>query len=130
MIDDRRWIRDTLAHRLQEAVPYNFMFSPPARSALQRHFGAADLEEALAFPIRMSSPDTVKPLYADPCRYGDTLRDEYGVVWTASPIDRGAPVGPCLSKPDLRGYRFPSPAAEYRFAGLGAAATSSPSSPS
>ncbi len=40
MIDDRRWIRDTLAHRLQEAVPYNFMFSPPARSALQRHFGA------------------------------------------------------------------------------------------
>ena len=119
MIDDRRWIRDTLAHRQQEAVPYNFMFSPPARSALQRHFGAADLEEALAFPIRMSSPDTVKPLYADPCRYGDTLRDEYGVVWTASPIDRGAPVGPCLSKPDLRGYRFPSPAAEYRFAGLG-----------
>lgn len=119
MIDDRRWIRDTLAHRQQEAVAYNFMFSPPARSALQRHFGAADLEEALAFPIRMSSPDTAKPLYADPCRYGDTLRDEYGVLWTASPIDRGAPVGPCLSKPDLRGYRFPNPAAEYRFTGLG-----------
>jgi uroporphyrinogen decarboxylase len=94
------------------------MFSPPAQAALQRHFAAADLEEALALPIRMSAPATVKPLYADPWVYGDTLRDEYGVVWTASPIDRGAPVDPCLRNPDLKGYRFPDPAAEYRFAGL------------
>jgi uroporphyrinogen decarboxylase len=95
------------------------MFSPPAQAALQRHLGAVDLEEALAFPIRMSAPNTIKPLYADPQVFGDTLRDEYGVVWTTSRIDRGAPVGPCLGKPDLGGYRFPDPSEEYRFAGLG-----------
>jgi uroporphyrinogen decarboxylase len=95
------------------------MFSPPAQAALQRRFGAVDLEETLAFPIRMNAPNTIKPLYADPQVFGDTLRDEYGVVWSTSRIDRGAPVGPCLGKPDLRGYRFPDPSEECRFAGLG-----------
>jgi len=118
-VADRQWIRDALAHRRQEAVPYNFSFSPPALAALRDHFGAADLDEALALPIRMSAPATIKPLYADPRVYGPTLRDEYGVLWTVSRLDRGAPVGPCLAKPDLRGYRFPDPSAQYRFADLG-----------
>jgi uroporphyrinogen decarboxylase len=67
----------------------------------------------------MSAPATIKPLYADPQLYGPRLRDEYGVEWTVNPLDRGAPIGPCLPRPDLRGYRFPDPAAEYRFADLG-----------
>jgi uroporphyrinogen decarboxylase len=100
-------------------VPYNFMFSPPAQAILQRHFGTENLEETLAFPIRMNAPNSIKPLYAEPQVFGDTVQDEFGVVWTTSRIDRGAPVGPCLSRPDLRGYRFPDPAREYRFEGLG-----------
>ena len=118
-IDARKWIRDTLCHREQEAVPYNFMFSPPAEAILQRHYATGDLEESLALPIRMSGPATIKPLYADPDRFGDRIQDEFGVVWTTSRIDRGAPVGPCLHRPELSGYRFPDPAPEHRFADLG-----------
>jgi uroporphyrinogen decarboxylase len=118
-IDARQWIRDTLSLREQEAVPYNFMFSPPAEAILRRHYATEDLEEALALPIRMSGPDTIKPLYADPHTFGPRIQDEFGVVWTTSRIDRGAPVGPCLERAGLSGYRFPDPAREYRFAGLG-----------
>ncbi len=115
----RQWIRDTLLHREQEAVPYDFMFSPPAEQILQRHYATGDLEETLALPVRMSGPATIKPLYADPDRFGDKIQDEFGVVWTTSRIDRGAPVGPCLDRAELSGYRFPDPAQECRFADLG-----------
>ena len=56
-----------------------------------------------------------KPAYADPVVYGDTITDEFGVVWSTSGIDRGSPVEPCLNEADLAGYSFPDPAAEYRF---------------
>jgi uroporphyrinogen decarboxylase len=73
----------------------------------------------LDFPIRMTGPKSVKPLYAPPEEFGPTLKDEFGVVWTTSPIDRGSPVGPCLTKPDLSHYKFPDPAAPYRFEHIG-----------
>jgi hypothetical protein len=118
-MDDRTWIWDTLAHREPAAVPYNFMLSPPAQEALERHYGSQALEETLGLPIRMNAPASVKPLYADPGTFGDTVRDEFGVVWSTSRIDRGAPLQPCLPEADLAGYRFPNPAEEYRFAALG-----------
>jgi len=57
----------------------------------------------------------VKPLYADPARFGPTAADEFGVVWTTNPFDRGQPVGPPLTEAELAGYTFPDPAAPYRF---------------
>jgi len=118
-LNHRAWIRETLAHREPKAVPYNLMLSPPAQGVLERHYGTRDLEEALDLPMRMNAPVSVKPLYADPGSFGDTIRDEFGVVWSTSPIDRGAPLVPSLPEADLAGFRFPDPAAEYRFAGLG-----------
>ena len=119
MTSNRDWIRRTIQHRETGAVPYNFMFSPPARSLAEEHYGA-DLEECLSLPLRMSGPKSIKPLYADPDRYGDTIADEFGVVWSTSKIDRGSPVGPCLPEPDLSQYVFPNPADESRFTDLGA----------
>lgn len=113
--DDRTWIRDTLAHRPTHAVPYNFMFSPPARAKLEAHYSTSDLETALGLPLRFGGTKSIKPLYAAPAEYGPQIRDEFGVVWSTSQIDRGAPVGPCLPEPDLGRYRFPDPAAAYRF---------------
>ena len=118
-LDARRWIRDTLSHRQQELVPYNFMFSPLAQAALRAHYACEDIEGAIDLPIRMNAPASIKPLYADPGTFGETARDEFGVVWTTSRVDRGAPVGPCLADATLDGYRFPDPAQEHRFAGLG-----------
>ncbi len=120
MKNNRQWIQDTLAHPPEAgAVPYNFMFSPPARRLLEKHYGTANLENALGFPIRMTGTKTIKPLYASPEEFGANLKDEFGVVWTTSPIDRGSPVGPCLAAPDLSNYRFPDPAAPYRFEHIG-----------
>jgi uroporphyrinogen decarboxylase len=115
MQDDRAWIRDTLEHREPPAVPYNFMFSPPARACLEAHYGTKDLEAALGLPLRMTGMNSPKPLYAPPAQYGPRITDEFGVTWTTSEIDRGSPIGPCLPEADLSGYRFPDPSAGERF---------------
>ena len=117
---NRDWIVDTIAHRSNRAVPYNFMFSPPARAKLVEHYGTDNLEAALDLPIRMEAPASIKPLYASPDRYGETITDEFGVVWSTSEIDRGSPIGPPLAgAADLSGYAFPDPAAANRFEHLG-----------
>ena len=115
----REWIERTLRHEEGDPVPYNFMFSPPALRLAESHYGT-DLERQLDLPIRMSGPRSVKPLYAAPQEYGPTIRDEFGVVWSTSAIDRGSPIGPCLPEPSLSAYRFPDPTGEYRFGHLAA----------
>lgn len=113
-----RWIEATLEHRRGQRVPYNFSFSPPARRAVEQYYGTDDLENLLDFPIRMTGTVEKKPLYASPDDYGDTVTDAFGVVWSTSRIDRGAPVGPCLREDDLSSYVWPDPADERRFEGL------------
>lgn len=119
MSADREWIRKTLRHEETDAIPYNFSVTPPAQRKLEAHYGTDDFEETLKLPIRMTGPKTIKPLYADPTEFGETLRDEFGVTWTTSTLDRGTPIGPCLAEPDLSGYEFPDPADEYRYEELG-----------
>ncbi|HUW56700.1 MAG TPA: uroporphyrinogen decarboxylase family protein [Planctomycetota bacterium] len=118
-LTNRKWIEETLAHRETGAVPYNFLFSPPALERVQKHYGTNSIQDALDFPVRMTGTTSVKPLYASPAEYGDTITDEFGVVWSTSPIDRGAPIGPCLTEPGLSGYTFPDARAEYRFEHIG-----------
>ena len=117
-MNDREWILRTIDRRQSVPVPYNFSFSPPALRRVQGHYGA-DIEEAIALPIRMTGCKSIKPLYADPAQFGPTARDEFGVVWSTNPIDRGSPIGPCLRDSTLAGYRFPDPAVAYRFQDIG-----------
>jgi uroporphyrinogen decarboxylase len=118
MLSNRKWIADTLAYQPHESVPYNFDFSPPARKLVEAHFGSP-VEEVLNLPLRMTSPKSIKPLYAAPKIYGDRARDEFGVVWSTNEIDRGSPIVPCLPEADLVGYEFPEAAASYRFEEIG-----------
>jgi len=115
MTDNRQWIKSTLAHEQTDKVPYNFSFSPPARRKVEEHYGGGPIEDILDFPVRMTGMGSIKPLYASPREFGDSIRDEFGVLWSTSDIDRGAPIEYCLSEPDLAGYRFPDPAQESRF---------------
>jgi len=114
---DKEWIQQTIKRGRTGSVPYNFSFSPPAAQAVRAHYGD-DLEENLSLPIRMIGLKSPKPLYASPDEFGDTARDEFGVVWSTSRMDRGVPVGPCLPEPDLAGYVFPDPLLAGRFSGL------------
>lgn len=116
---NKQWIERVLAHDGTVPVPYNLPLSPPARRALEEHYGTTDVEGHLDLPIRMRGTESIKPLYASPEEHGSRIRDEFGVVWTTSRIDRGAPIGPCLTEPDLSGYTFPDPEAAYRFEPLG-----------
>jgi len=118
METNKDWIRQTLAHHQTGSVPYNFMFSPPALRRVQEHYGVDDIEDKLDFPIRMTGLNSVKPLYASPARFGETVIDEFGVVWSTSDIDRGSPIGQCLLDADLSTYIFPDATAEYRFDGI------------
>ena len=113
---NRQWMRDTLAHTPTERIPYNFMFVPAVQRRLEAHYDTDDLAEYFDFPIRMTAPVSVKPLYADSREYGETIRDEFGIVWSTSELDRGSPIGPCLTGPDLSDYSFPDPHAAYRYA--------------
>ncbi|MDK1032080.1 MAG: uroporphyrinogen decarboxylase family protein [Planctomycetia bacterium] len=119
MAERRRLICEAIAHRETDAAPFNFMFTAPARKLVEEHYGGSPIEAHLDFPIRMSSPLSVKPVDASPEEYGETITDEYGVVWHTSEIDRGAPYAPALAGPDLSAYNFPDATAERRFANLG-----------
>jgi len=119
MSSNKLWIRKTLAHQSGTPVPFNFSFTPPARKKVEEYFGTTLIEETLDFPVRMSAPVSIKPLYADPARHGDTIRDEFGVIWSTNRLDRGSPTGPVLREPSLSGYEFPDPGAGYRFSELG-----------
>ncbi len=118
MTGNKDWIKQTLLHRETDRVPFNFMFSPPIQKMLEKYYDTADIEEELNFPLRIQAPETIKPLYAHPDEFGETLKDEFGVTWTTSEIDRGVPIIPCLQGPDLAAYGFPDPAWEYRFKGI------------
>ena len=118
MNTDRDWILTAMAHKQPEAVPYNFMFTPPVQQSLQDYYGQTDLEQALDFPIRMSAPASIKPLYADPAEFGESIKDEFGVLWSTNRIDRGPPIGPCLSEANLTDYKFPDADQEYYFEDL------------
>jgi uroporphyrinogen decarboxylase len=117
-MNNKEWIQKVLAHESAQAVPFNFSFSPPAQDKVERHYGGSPIEEVLDFPIRMTGLQTIKPLYASPAVFGPFAKDEFGVQWSTSYIDRGSPIGPCIHKPDLSGYTFPDPCAEYRFRDL------------
>jgi len=115
---NKDWVRMTLSHRQGQAVPYYFDFSPPAQARAEGHYGCP-IEDTLTFPIRMAGCKSIKPLYADPDEFGETAEDEFGVLWSTNKLDRGQPVRPPLSDPDLSGYAFPDPTASYRFDDIG-----------
>jgi uroporphyrinogen decarboxylase len=117
-VTNKEWIQRVLEHDASAPVPYNLPLSPPARQKLEAYYGTDDVEEYLDLPIRMTSPQSIKPLYASPQEYGSRIRDEFGVVWTTNAIDRGAPVGPCVTEPDPGRYKFPDPTVAYRFEDL------------
>jgi uroporphyrinogen decarboxylase len=117
-VTNKQWIQRVLRHDGRVSVPYNVSLSPPARRKLEEHYGTGDVEAHLDLPIRLTGTQSIKPLYASPEQFGSRAKDEFGVVWTTSEIDRGAPIGPCLTEPDIAGYTFPDPAAAYRFAHL------------
>ncbi|MDP7163609.1 MAG: uroporphyrinogen decarboxylase family protein [Phycisphaerae bacterium] len=118
MDTNKQWIQATMAHQQTPAVPYDFMFSPPAQRLLEQHYQTDDIVGAIDLPMRMNAPVSIKPLYASPAEFGDTVTDEFGVTWSTNEIDRGSPVGSCLAEGNLKGYKFPDPAAGYRFEGL------------
>jgi uroporphyrinogen decarboxylase len=113
------WIQAVVRHQSGEAVPYNLMCSPPALRAAEEHYGRP-LDDAINLPLRMNGCKSIKPLYANPDEFGDRAKDEFGVVWTTSHIDRGAPIIHPLKDATLDGYTFPDTRAAYRFEHLDA----------
>ena len=93
------------------------MFSPPAEQRLKAHYGVDDLQSHLDINLYLYAC-VGKPLYASPAEYGPTIRDEFGVVWATSDIDRGYPIEHPLQRPTLEGYTFPDPLAPERWDGV------------
>lgn len=117
-MNNKQWIKETIIHTATGCVPWNMMLSPPALEAVQKHYGVEDIYKFLDFPIRDNGSISIKPLFASPSQYGETIADEFGVVWTTNNIDRGSPIGPSVKESNLSNYKWPGPTEEYRFEGL------------
>ena len=115
---DRDWIQTAMSHQEPKAIPYYFDFTPPARKKAEKYYGSP-IEETLNFPLRMTGCKSLKPLYAEPSDFGERAKDEFGVVWSTSSIDRGTPISSPLKDAVLSNYTFPDFAASYRFENLG-----------
>ena len=105
-------------HQETERIPYNLMWVPPIGDALAEHFGTEDLDAAVGNHIFLVAGAGKKPLYADPAIYGETITDDFGVIWETTLRDRGHVVKYPLMEPTLEGYEFPDPDAPGRFDGL------------
>ena len=117
-MNNKQWIKETIAHTVTDWVPWNMAFSPPAMEAVQKHYSVENVHEFLDFPLRDNAPVSIKPLYASPSQYGETITDEFGVVWSTSNIDRGLPIDPPVKEANLSNYKWPDPNEECRFEGL------------
>lgn len=87
-------------------VPWSFGFTKEAKTKLQQHFGAVDLEEVLQNHLLKLGSDI--GFFED--LDDDCVRDVFGVVWDRR-VDKdiGMPKGCVLSEPTLKGYAFPDP---------------------
>ena len=113
-MDNRNLIKNTLLHIKSEKVPFNFFFTPSSLEKTEKYYGSP-IDEVLNFPLRIVSLNSFKPLYALPTEYGKYTRDEFGVLWSTGFNDRGIPIGPCITEPDLKKYIFSDPKASYRY---------------
>lgn len=112
------WVIKAISHIQTEKVPYNYGFTPPARKKLADYYGSDEVEKIIKLPMRWNSTNSIKPSYPSPKEFGTILKDEFGVGWALSEINRGAPSRPALPEANLSNYKFPNPAEEYRFKGL------------
>lgn len=119
-MNGKQWVQKSVFAREAAPVPYDFMFSPPALAALGAYYGRQDVAAAIGMPMRMTGPASIKPLYAAPAKFGQTVKDEFGVVWSTSDIDRGSPTGAPLAHCDpSANLVFPDATLEYRFEHIG-----------
>ncbi len=87
-------------------VPWSFGFTKEAKSKLQEHFGAVDLEDVLQnHLVKLGSDIGFFQDLGD-----DRFRDVFGVVWDRR-VDKdiGIPEGCVLLEPTLAPYAFPDP---------------------
>ena len=111
----RERVEMSLAHREPPVVPMNLMFAPHALAAVQDYLGVDDVDAALGVDFAFTGPGGGKPLYATPAEFGPTITDQWGVVWSTNDMDRGSPIGPCLTRPDLALAPRPDGADPARF---------------
>jgi uroporphyrinogen decarboxylase len=108
-------VRLAVEGRRPPYVPWHFGFTVEAEARLQAHYGPVDLEQALQnHHVNLGNGIGFFDDAGDDC-----VRDVFGVVWDRS-VDRdiGIVKGQVLSRPTLRGYRFPNPLDPRFFAGI------------
>ena len=104
-----------IQHEETEHVPSHIDVTPPVRRQLMAYLATDDLAAAMRDDLAIVGAGADKPLYADPELVGETVRDEFGVLWRAMPDDRGCVAEHALPAPSLEGYTFPDPLRPGRF---------------
>ncbi len=107
-------IKQSLAHKNSDIVPYNITFTVPAADKLKTHFNDLDFEETLGnhlFSVDALCGDKIiKPGYR---------QDDFGVIWNQT-IDKdiGVVEELILKEPSLKGLKLPDPKASWRYSGF------------
>ena len=103
-------VQSALAHNEVSPIPYHLVFTPPVEALLREHFGTDDLNRTLGNALLRTSVVPGPEVQPD-----GTVRDDFGVIWEQTDVNRGAPVRFPLEQPALAGYRFPDPKEPARF---------------
>jgi uroporphyrinogen decarboxylase len=105
-MEKREVVRLVIEGKRPPYVPWQFGFTKEAREALQQHYGAVDIEDAVENHFVRLGRDIGYMVDLG----GDRVRDHFGVVWDRS-VDKdiGIVQGQVLPEPTLAGYSFPDP---------------------
>jgi len=111
---EKERVKQALAHKDTDIVPYNITFTEVALQKMKKHFRDEDFEGKLGNHLMSVSAfapgKEVKPGY---------FQDDFGVVWNQT-VDKDIGVidDIILKEPTLKGYKFPDPKASWRYSGF------------
>lgn len=103
-----------LRHEETDRLPYYLSLLPPTERLLREHLRVEDVYDAIGCYVRQES---VRPPVLRTVQ-GDIWRDEWGVVWRNTEVDRGYLLEGPLKEPSLQGFRLPDPRDPRKYAHL------------
>ena len=103
--------------RETSSVPYHMDFTPPVRQILKERYDTEDVDRAVGSYILWLSWHPSLDFRGRRLE-NRLVQDEFGVIWSDLPENRGYVKHYPLDKPDLSSYEFPDPYAPGRFDGL------------
>jgi len=114
-VDKREMVYQAIRHNEPVHLPYHIDVLPPVAEKLKEHFATDDIDAAMGNFMRwLRMEKEWQELPGGPCAsairdasMGGRARDEFGVIWQQTSVNRGYVAERPLKEPSLIGYELP-----------------------